>query len=81
MWQNHILQYDGTGFNSLATYFCQPGFKEPKYKRSSVTLRCGESDDWIGLDFDKNTKAVCEPLSVEPLPWLVCTSSDDTLKI
>ena len=66
-----LLQYEKTTFGSLATYWCQPGFKEPKNRKSSVTLRCDTEDSWIGLDFDRTTKAVCEPLTLVSMPWYV----------
>ncbi|XP_067933264.1 uncharacterized protein [Watersipora subatra] len=73
---NVIKEYTGTLYNDIASYFCHTGFKDTQKKRSSITLRCGQDEQWIGLDFDPTAKAVCEPLSDIPLEWKYYAAND-----
>ena len=63
------FQFTTTTFQSVAMYHCQPGFRERKRNSTSVILRCGNDDSWIGFDRDVETKAVCEPEANITVDW------------
>ena len=64
-----MIQFTGTKYQDVASYNCQPGFRETTKNGSSVTLRCAESDAWVGLNFDPDIKPVCQPVTNVLTPW------------